>query len=99
MIPPQFDGFFQAATKKPSPYDYQRRVACGERNGRPEAEWLANGTECNSRLINIPTGCGKIVAVVLAWLRNRAHLQNPKWPRRLIYCLPMRAVFNEETII
>jgi len=41
VIPPQFDGFFQAATKKPSPYNYQRRVACGERNVHPEAEWLA----------------------------------------------------------
>lgn len=95
MIPPQFDGFFQAATKKPSPYDYQRRVACGERNGRPEAEWLASGTECNSRLINIPTGLGKTAAVVLAWLWNRAHLQNPKWPRRLVYCLPMRTLVEQ----
>jgi hypothetical protein len=42
------------ATIKSSPYDYQRRLACGERNDRPEAEWLASGTECNSRLINIP---------------------------------------------
>jgi len=52
MSPPQFDCFFQAATKKPSPYDYQRRLACGERNNRPEAEWLASSTECNARLIN-----------------------------------------------
>ena len=95
MIPPQFDGFFQAATKKPSPYDYQRRVARGERNGRPEAEWLASGTECNSRLINIPTGLGKTAAVVLAWLWNRVQLQNPKWPRRLVYCLPMRTLVEQ----
>jgi CRISPR-associated endonuclease/helicase Cas3 len=116
MISPRFDSFFQVATGKPAPYDYQCRLACGERNGclesqwlannvlgascpqikhrndRPEAEWLTNGTECQSRLINIPTGLGKTAAVVLAWLWNRAHLQNPDWPRRLVYCLPMRTL-------
>ena len=91
----QFDDFFQAATTNLSPYDYQRRVACGERNGRPEAEWLASGTECNSRLINIPTGLGKTAAVVLAWFWNRVQLQNPKWPRRLVYCLPMRTLVEQ----
>jgi len=70
-----YDEFFQTATGN-LPYDYQRRLACGERNGRLEAE-------CNSRLINIPTGLGKTAAVVLAWLWNRVQLQNPKWPRRL----------------
>src|SRR5665213_2665148 len=66
----QFDTFFRAVTRN-LPYDFQRRLACGERNGRPEAEWLASGTECNSHLINIPTGLGKTAAVVLAWLWNR----------------------------
>jgi CRISPR-associated endonuclease/helicase Cas3 len=99
VIPPQFDGFFQAATKKLSPklspYDYQRRLACGERNDRPKAEWLASGTECNSRLINIPTGLGKTAAVVLAWLWNRVQFPNSKWPRRLVYCLPMRTLVEQ----
>jgi CRISPR-associated endonuclease/helicase Cas3 len=98
VIPPQFDGFFQAATKKPSPYDFQRRLACGERNDRPEAEWLDSGTECNSRLINIPTGLGKTAAVVLAWLWNRVQLQNAQWPRRLVYCLPMRTLVEQTQI-
>jgi len=35
---------------------------------------MASGTECNSRLINIPTGLGKTAAVVLAWLWNRVQL-------------------------
>ena len=91
----QFDDFFQVVTKQPSPYDYQCRLACGERNARPEAEWLAAGTECHSRLINIPTGLGKTAAVVLAWLWNRVQLQNPKWPRRLVYCLPMRTLVEQ----
>ncbi len=63
--------------------------------GRPETEWLSNGVRCQSQLINIPTGLGKTAAVVLAWLWNRVHLQNPKWPRRLVYCLPMRTLVEQ----
>jgi CRISPR-associated endonuclease/helicase Cas3 len=93
---PQFDDFFQAATKTPAPYEYQRRLACGEHDaGRSEAEWLTRGTDCQSQLINIPTGLGKTAAVVLAWLWNRVQRQDPKWPRRLVYCLPMRTLVEQ----
>ena len=76
-----FSDFFRAGTGHP-PYDYQSRLACGERNGRPEPAWLAGGTDCRSRLINIPTRLGKTAAVVLAWLWNRVQLQEPESPRR-----------------
>src|ERR1700759_2206253 len=93
-----FDTFFHSATGN-SPYDYQRRLACGDRNDRSEAEWLASGTECNSRLINIPTGLAKTAAVVLAWLWNRiaqSDATHPNtWPRRLVYCLPMRTLVEQ----
>jgi CRISPR-associated endonuclease/helicase Cas3 len=79
----QFDGFFQKATGN-SPYAYQSRLAGSD-----------SGTTCNSQLINIPTGLGKTAAVVLAWLWNRVQLQNPKWPRRLVYCLPMRTLVEQ----
>ena len=82
-----FATFFQSATGN-TPYDYQSRLAGGD-----------SGTTCRSQLINIPTGLGKTAAVVLAWLWTRVQLQNLKWPRRLVYCLPMRTVFNEETIL
>ena len=78
-----FTDFFRAATDN-SPYDYQSRLA-----GRD------SGTPCNSQLINIPTGLGKTAAVVLAWLWNRVQLENPKWPRRLVYCLPMRTLVEQ----
>ncbi|MGH8017411.1 MAG: Fic family protein [Opitutaceae bacterium] len=52
---PSFSDFFHAATGN-TPYDYQCR--------------LANGA-CASRLIDFPTGLGKTVAVVLAWLWDR----------------------------
>ena len=90
-----FDAFFQKVTGKPTPYDYQRRLACGERNDHAETEWLAVGTDCSSRLISIPTGLGKTAAVVVAWLWNRVYLQKPEWPRRLVYCLPMRTLVEQ----
>lgn len=78
-----FDYFFKAATGHTT-YDYQRRLAGGD-TGRP----------CESQLINIPTGLGKTAAVVQAWLWNRVHAQNPAWPRRLVYCLPMRTLVEQ----
>jgi len=78
-----FDDFFHAATGN-RPFDYQRRVA-------------SEGTEtnCHSQLIHIPTGLGKTAAVVLAWLFNRVQRGNPTWPRRLVYCLPMRTLVEQ----
>ncbi len=46
-------------------------------------------------LLDIPTGCGKTAAVVLAWLWRRrfADEETKKGtPRRLVYCLPMRVL-------
>jgi CRISPR-associated endonuclease/helicase Cas3 len=56
---------------------------------------LAEDLTCRSLLINIPTGLGKTAAVVLAWLWNRVHLKSEKWPRRLVYCLPMRTLVEQ----
>lgn len=50
---------------------------------------------CESRLISIPTGLGKTAAVLLAWLYNRVHLGKSGWPRRLVYCLPMRTLVEQ----
>ena len=71
--------FFGHATGHP-PYPYQIRLA---------------NSPCQSRLINIPTGLGKTAAVTLAWLWNRVVLQQPAWPRRLVYCLPMRTLVEQ----
>ncbi len=81
----KFASFFQQAFGDGRlPFDYQIRVAGGEL-----------GAACHSQPINIPIGLSKTAAVVLAWLWNRAHLQNPKWPRRLVYCLPMRTLLEQ----
>ena len=76
-----FETFFSTATGVNAPYDYQRR--------------LAADPECQSRLIEVPTGLGKTAAVVLAWLWNRSHLHQNDWPRRLVYCLPMRTLVEQ----
>ncbi|TLD68814.1 CRISPR-associated helicase Cas3' [Phragmitibacter flavus] len=78
-MPSDFANFFEKATGNP-PYDYQCRVA---------------ELDCESRLISIPTGLGKTAAVILAWLWNRVHNKSDKWPRRLVYCLPMRTLVEQ----
>jgi CRISPR-associated endonuclease/helicase Cas3 len=90
-----FVEFFNAATGFSSPYAYQCRLACGD-EARPEApDTLDQGRDCRSLLIDIPTGLGKTAGVVLAWLWNRVHPANPAWPRRLVYCLPMRTLVEQ----
>lgn len=99
----QFDQFFQAATGN-SPYEYQCRIACGDVARSDNPETLLLGCECRSLLVNVPTGLGKTAAVTLAWLWNRLGFAvkrqptstNPlPWPRRLVYCLPMRTLVEQ----
>ncbi len=75
----EYKAFFTAATDKAAPYNYQERLA---------------NEPCISRLISVPTGLGKTAAVTLAWLYNRQQ-PNPTWPRRLVYCLPMRTLVEQ----
>jgi hypothetical protein len=60
-----FDQFFKTATGyRQGPFEYQRRLACGDRQpGESDDAWLRDGGECKSKLINIPTGLGKTAAV------------------------------------
>ncbi len=101
-----FRDFFTVATGH-EPYPYQCRLACGEkRESQTQEDWLTKPDPdgCRSRLINIPTGLGKTAAVVLAWLWNRvaprienrkSEIGNGSWPRRLVYCLPMRTLVEQ----
>ncbi|MCB0765454.1 MAG: DEAD/DEAH box helicase, partial [Flavobacteriales bacterium] len=79
----EYPDFFERATGN-APYHYQHELA-GVNAEAP----------CTSRLIDIPTGLGKTAAVVLAWLWNRVALQREDWPRRLVYCLPMRTLVEQ----
>lgn len=88
--------FFSAAFEDGrEPYEYQKRIACGEKGDALENSWLSTSGPCESRLISISTGLGKTAAVILAWLWNRVCRQDPQWPRRLVYCLPMRTLVEQ----
>ncbi len=85
-----FNAFFTKATSF-SPHEYQVRIACGDSTGRNRDDT----TPCESMLVDIPTGFGKTAAVVMAWLWNRIENRREDWPRRLVYCLPMRALVEQ----
>lgn len=42
----------------------------------------------------VPTGFGKTAAMILGWLW-KLHIADPKTPRRLVYCLPMRTLVEQ----
>ncbi len=60
----------------------------------PHGWQLALGTcdTCQNRLIRIPTGMGKTLGVLSAWAYNRLVRGDESWPRRLVWCLPMRTL-------
>lgn len=69
----------------------------GEASRSPHA-WqldLASAGECPNRLIRIPTGFGKTLGVLGTWLWNRVHCRDESWPRRLVWCLPMRVLVEQ----
>jgi CRISPR-associated endonuclease/helicase Cas3 len=82
-----FETFFKKATSN-KPYGYQKRLADG-----------FHTTGCHPQVIDVPTGLGKTAAAITAWLWNR--IQHPdashrdSWPRRLVYCLPMRTLVEQ----
>lgn len=61
---------------------------------RPWQSDLAADPNCRSRLIRIPTGLGKTEGVLAAW-SYRLHRREADWPRRLVWCLPMRVLVEQ----
>lgn len=56
---------------------------------------LGNEEICRDRLIRIPTGLGKTEGVLATWLYHRITRGDDSWPRRLIWCLPMRVLVEQ----
>ena len=56
---------------------------------------LSSSSECGNRLIRIPTGFGKTLGVLTAWLWHRVVQEDESWPRRLVWCLPMRTLVEQ----
>lgn len=69
-------------------------------SGQPQAPhpWqadLAASDEVRSRLIRVPTGMGKTLGVIAAWSWHRVARGDDLWPRRLVWCLPMRVLVEQ----
>lgn len=61
-------------------------------------EWQENLVQDDaprSRVIRIPTGYGKTLGVLGAWLYHRVEREDDRWPRRLIWTLPMRVLVEQ----
>lgn len=67
----------------------------GHESPRPWQIDLAVGQDCRNRLIRIPTGMGKTEGVLAAWSYHRLHRGDVGWPRRLVWCLPMRVLVEQ----
>ena len=77
----KFDDFFERLSGERSCHGWQHK--------------LADQDECANRLIRIPTGFGKTLGVLAAWVWHRIIQENDGWPRRLVWCLPMRVLVEQ----
>ncbi len=77
-----FDDLFRTFSGGHAPHPWQRA--------------LAESTDCDNRTACIPTGFGKTLGVASTWVYHRVIRDDDAWPRRLVWCLPMR-VLAEQT--
>lgn len=75
------DWFARLAGESCAPHEWQQELAFDDR--------------CRSRLIRVPTGWGKTLGVLAAWSWHRLDRKDPAWPRRLVWCLPMRVLVEQ----
>jgi CRISPR-associated endonuclease/helicase Cas3 len=61
----------------------------------PWQQRLADRKRCDNLLIRIPTGFGKTLGVLHAWLQGHFEQADERWPTRLIWCLPMRVLVEQ----
>ncbi len=64
-------------------------------NARSWQKRLAQSETCRNRLIRVPTGMGKTLGVLAAWAYHRLVRDDDVWPRRLVWCLPMRTLVEQ----
>ena len=62
---------------------------------RPWQRELAEEVNCRNRLVRIPTGQGKTHGVMVSWIYHRLARRDNRWPRRLVWCLPMRVLVEQ----
>ena len=76
-----YDAFFQELTGNCMPWDWQ--------------QGLAKKHVCGNQTLRVPTGFGKTHGVVGCWLWHRVQRNADDWPRRLVWCLPMRVLVEQ----
>ena len=79
--PTHFDRWFETVTGHVTPRQWQSE--------------LADESACRDRLIRIPTGLGKTEGVLATWSYHRLCRADDRWPRRLVWCLPMRVLVEQ----
>lgn len=77
----EFTSWFANVTDHSSPYEWQ--IA------------LATNATCRNQLIRISTGLGKTEGILSAWAFHRLVRGEKSWPRRLVWCLPMRVLVEQ----
>lgn len=60
---------------------------------------LALDATVRSRCLRLPTGQGKTLGALAAWTWNRVVERRQTWPRRLIWCLPMRSLTEQTAAV
>lgn len=78
-----FERWFEKLTSHPAPRSWQLN--------------LAQRDMPRNLLLRIPTGLGKTEGVLAVWLFHNIQQGDKRWPRRLVWCLPMR-VLVEQTV-
>lgn len=82
-----------------SPFsEWFARFASTPEETKAPREWqeaLARDEHPRSRVIRIPTGYGKTLGVLAAWLYHRIERADDRWPRRLVWTLPMRVLVEQ----
>ncbi len=66
--------------------------------GLPPYPWqagLAAEATSRDRVLRVPTGFGKTAGTALSWLFHRCVRKDDTWPRRLVFCLPMRVLVEQ----
>lgn len=81
----KFISWFSNVTDHASPHDWQ--VALGKES------------TCRNRLIRISTGLGKTEGILCAWAYHRIAQEDDHWPRRLVWCLPMRTLVEQTEFV
>ena len=67
----------------------------GHASPRSWQDELAATPTCRDRVIRIPTGLGKTEGVLATWSYHWLHRADDRWPRRLVWCLPMRVLVEQ----